>query len=617
MCGIAGFVGKGTIDDLEKMTTRLSHRGPDDKGVFCENGVGLGHRRLSIIDLTAGGHQPMFSPDKKVGIVFNGEIYNFKELKENLIKEGVSFVSHSDTEVIIAMYQKLGLECFREMNGMFALAIYDFEKKTLVLARDRMGKKPLYWSEFNGTLVFASELKGILEHPLCAKEIDPVSLELYLSLDYVPTPRSIFKNIYKLEAGSYLTYQNKKIDKKTFWKLDFTETRVTFDEALLKLDNKIEESVKKRLVSDVPLGIFLSGGLDSSTIAYYAKKFAKGDLHTFSVGFSEESFDETKYSEQVSKYLNTKHHHTTLSQKDCLNLIPNIAEILDEPMADASIIPTYLLSKFTKENVTVALGGDGGDELFAGYPTFRADKFFTFYKILPSFIRTIISKVVNMIPVSETNFSFGFKMKKFVEGIDSDIYKTHQNWLGTFNEGSISMLLKAPSTKPLNTWISSVTAQIGSNKTKNSLLGMYMKTYMMDEVMVKVDRASMKASLETRSPLLDFELVDYVNTLPYSMKQHGFTGKYILKKLMQGKLPDNIIWRSKKGFGIPLSKWLKEDLKGFVSENLNKEAIETVGLFNWESVESILQDHFAGREDNRKKIWNLLVFILWWKKWAK
>lgn len=618
MCGIAGFIGGGDQKDLKKMTDLLFHRGPDDEGLFLQDGVGLGHRRLSIIDLTQNGHQPMFSSDKRVVVVFNGEIYNFKDLKKDLIKDSYLFTSESDTEVIVALYQMFGEKCFEKMNGMFAIAIYDFEKNKLILGRDRLGKKPLYWGYFQETLIFSSELKSVIAHPLCKKEIDLISLKLYLSLDYVPTPRSIFKDIYKLEPGSILVYEDKKIRKETFWDLDFVKSDVSFDDAVFELDKKINESVRQRMVSDVPLGVFLSGGLDSSVIAYYAQKNSHKKIHTFSIGFSEKSFDESLYADKVSRYLNTQHHHLTLSSKHSLDLIPRIAELLDEPMADASIIPTYLLSKFTKEKVTVALGGDGGDELFAGYPTItQADFVFRFYRLLPNFVRKIILKAVEKIPASDDNFGFSFNLKKFVTGFDDDRFLTHQNWLGSFSDREISLLLKNNNEGVVREWLPTVMKNIHSEYKNNRILGMYMRTYMMDEVMVKVDRASMFASLETRSPFLDYKLVDFLNHLPYRFKLHGFEGKYILKKMMEGKLPSDIIWRKKKGFGIPLSSWLKGDLKEWCLSVLSKENIYKQGLFNYDFVEKLLADHFSGRQDNRKKIWNLLVFALWSEKWLK
>ncbi|MFZ2522316.1 MAG: asparagine synthase (glutamine-hydrolyzing) [Minisyncoccia bacterium] len=619
MCGIAGFVGQGDVSDLEKMTASLSNRGPDDSGLFCEDGVGLGHTRLSIIDLSPTGHQPMFSSDKKVGIVFNGEMYNYLELKEELRSQNYNFKSTSDTEVIIALYIKYGEKCFEKMNGMFALAIYDFEKGKLILARDRLGKKPLYWAIFDNTLIFGSELKSLLKHPSFVKEMDPESLELYLQLDYVPTPKTIYKNVFKLEPASFLKFQNGQYEVKKFWELGAKEEeKISLSDAMKKLHRELQVAVKSRMISDVPLGVFLSGGLDSSTVAYYAKNAYKNDIHTFSIGFKEKSFDESKYAIKVAKYLGTTHHHKIVSARDCFETLDEIVEIFDEPVADASVIPTYLLSKFAKESVTVAIGGDGGDELFAGYPTFQADKYHKTYLNLPSVVKKLISVVISLIPATDNNFGLKFKLQKFIEGIDKDRFMSHQNWLGTFSRSDLESLLRSKTGKNLvKDYLGNVLSETKIKDEDNKLLYSYMRTYMMDEVLVKVDRASMFASLETRSPFLDYRLVEFVFSLPYSFKLYGFKTKFILKMLMSTKLPRSIVWRKKKGFGIPLTKWLKGDLKEFCLSLLSKENILKQGIFDYEFIEKTLNEHFSNKQDNRKKIWNLMVFQMWYRRYMK
>mgnify|MGYP003392997852 CR=1 FL=1 len=616
MCGITGFVGVGSKDDLEKMVGSLSHRGPDDRGVFLEQKVGLGHTRLSIIDLSPTGHQPMFSGDKKIGIVFNGEIYNFQELKKDLIDDGYKFIGTSDTEVIIALYKKFGEECFEKMNGMFAVAIYDFRKGKLIISRDRLGKKPIYWAMFDSTFIFGSELKSLLEHPSFVKEMDTESLELYLELDYVPTPRTIYKNVFKLEPASFLKFESGQCEIKKFWRLDVNEEKVSINDAMKKLHKELQVAVKSRMISDVPLGVFLSGGLDSSTVAYYAKNTYKNEIHTFSIGFKEKSFDESKYAMKVAKHLGTIHHHKIVSARDCFEALDEIAQIFDEPVADASVIPTYLLSKFAKESVTVAIGGDGGDELFAGYPTFQADKFYTRYLNFPTIIKKFISRVAGLIPISDNNFGLKFKLEKFVSGISKDRFMTHQNWLGTFSNSDLNDLLRSKTEKDLvKDYLDKVLNQTKIKDDDNKLLYSYMKTYMMDEVMVKVDRASMRASLETRSPFLDYKLVKFVFSLPYSYKLNGFKTKFILKKLMSKKLPRSIVWRKKKGFGIPLSKWLRDELRPICDEYFSEEFIDKQGLFNYSHIRKLLDDHYNRKADNRKYIWNLLVFQMWYRKY--
>ena len=612
---------KGTKNDLEKMVASIKHRGPDAQGHFWSEGIALGHTRLSIIDLSETGSQPMFDNKKEIGIVFNGEIYNFPELRKELEKKGYVFMGTSDTEAIIYLYKEFGEKCFEKMNGMFAVAIYDFKKNKLVLARDRMGKKPLYWGIFQETLIFGSELKSLISHPLFKKEIDLNSVNKYLQYDYVPSPHSIFKNVYKLEPASYLLFEKGKIEKNKFWRADLTPNKITFKEALGEFDSNMNSSVASRLVSDVPLGIFLSGGLDSSAIAYYAQKNSKDKIKTFSIGFKEDSFDESKYARQVAEHLGTEHYEKILSAKDSLDLIPKIADILDEPVADASIIPTYLLSKFTKERVTVALGGDGGDELFAGYPTFQADSIVGLYESIPEFMRKgIIEKVIKSIPASDKNFSLGFKLKKFISGLGVNKKYLHQTWLGSFGKEERKNLFKNEAWEKLvneNEFedIDTYMNEVKDSDPRNKILYLYMRTYLMDQVLVKVDRASMANAMEVRAPFLDTSIVEFANSLPYIYKYKNFQTKYILKKLMEGKLPQNIIHRSKKGFGIPLGKWLKEDLRGFCDKTLSKDNCDKFGLFNYEFINKLKNEHFSGVKDNRKLLWNLIVLFLWREKW--
>src|SRR3989338_3764370 len=537
MCGIAGFTGGGNRSDLENMIAAIKHRGPDNTGVFFVGDVGLAHARLSVIDLSERGHQPMFNDDKTIGIVFNGEIYNFK--------------NDTDTEVIIYLYEEFGESCFERLNGMFAIGLYDFKQKKLILARDRMGEKPLYWSFFGGTLMFASELRAIMEHRIFKKELNLDALNKYLTYEYVPTPHSIFKNVYKLEPASYLVYKNKEIKKIKFWEIEFNNSDISFDEAITQLDKKINESFKLRMVSDVPFGVFLSGGLDSSTIAYYAQKNSSRKIKTFSVNFEEKSFDESKYAKKVSDILGTEHYDQLLTAKNLIETLSTI-DLIDEPIGDASIIPTYLLSKHARNYVTVALGGDGGDELFAGYPTFQADVLAGIYEKIPTLIKKIfLEKIIHKIPETDNNFNLGFRLKTFVKGLGGDKNYRHHRWLGSFTAEEKEKLFKREiwneidakkDFEEIDYYLKNIKAEDHRNKT----LGLYMRTYLMDEVLVKVDRASMKNSLEIRSPFLDPNLVELANSLPFSFKLKGFTTKYILKKLMEDKLPGSIVYRKKK-----------------------------------------------------------------------
>jgi len=622
MCGIAGFTGGGNRSDLENMIAAIKHRGPDNTGVFFVGDVGLAHARLSVIDLSERGHQPMFNDDKTIGIVFNGEIYNFKELRNELIKLGYKFKSDTDTEVIIYLYEEFGESCFERLNGMFAIGLYDFKQKKLILARDRMGEKPLYWSFFGGTLMFASELRAIMEHRIFKKELNLDALNKYLTYEYVPTPHSIFKNVYKLEPASYLVYQNKEIKKIKFWEIEFNNSDISFDEAITQLDKKINESVKLRMVSDVPFGVFLSGGLDSSTIAYYAQKNSSRKIKTFSVNFEEKSFDESKYAKKVSDILGTEHYDQLLTAKNLIETLSTI-DLIDEPIGDASIIPTYLLSKHARNYVTVALGGDGGDELFAGYPTFQADVLAGIYEKIPTLIKKIfLEKIIHKIPETDNNFNLGFRLKTFVKGLGGDKNYRHHRWLGSFTAEEKEKLFKREiwneidakkDFEEIDYYLKNIKAEDHRNKT----LGLYMRTYLMDEVLVKVDRASMKNSLEIRSPFLDPNLVELANSLPFSFKLKGFTTKYILKKLMEDKLPGSIVYRKKKGFGIPLSRWLRNELKEFCDGLLSEEKIKNQGLFNYDYIARLKQEHFDENKNNRKKLWTLMAFMIWYEKYMK
>jgi len=616
MCGITGYLGQGNEEILRRMTDSLRHRGPDDKGFYFNENTGLGHRRLSIIDLETG-HQPIANEDKTIQLIFNGEIYNFQELRERLINQGHKFSTQTDTEVMVHLYEEKGEDFLKELNGMFALALWDEREKKLILARDRMGQKPLYYSLVNNTLVFGSELKSLFHHPLIKKEIDFNSLNKYLIYEYVPMPQTIIKGINKLEPGHFLTYQNNQLKKSPYWNIQFNQLENQKD-YLTKFEELLEDSVKKRLISDVPLGIFLSGGIDSSTIAYYAQKNSNQKIKTFSIGFEDKSFDESNYANQVAKFLNTEHYHQNCSPVDLLDLIDDIAEINDEPLADASIIPTYLLSKFTRKNVTVALGGDGGDELLAGYPTFQALRFAKSYRYLPRLFREAIKRTANLLPVSHDNFSFDFKLKKTLSGYDYPLEIQNQIWLGAFTPQENQNLFLPEIAINFDQSFSETNQFIEQTKKEsldNRMIYLYLKQYLSDDILVKADRASMFASLEARAPFMDYRLVEFINSLPYNLKLNGWTTKYALKQLMKDKLPKNIINRPKKGFGLPVAKWITNELKDFTFNLLNEQTIKKQGIFNYLEIKKILDEHLNKKADYRKKLWTLLMFQQWYQQW--
>ena len=629
MCGIIGFLTSRAqnIPDygvLMGMRESLFHRGPDDKGEYIRPlderapFVFLGHRRLSIIDLS-GGHQPLSNEDGTVWVVFNGEIYNFRELREELKGKGHQFCTLSDTEVIAHAYEEYKENCFRYFNGMFAIGIWDEKGNRLVLARDRLGKKPLYYSDINETFLFASELKAILLYPAFPRKVDPLSLMKYLFYEFIPCPHTIFKDAKKIPAASYLIWDKKGIEVRPYWSLfdpQKGENILSEAEAELRMMELLKESVKRRLISDVPLGVFLSGGIDSSAITALAQSEVPGKVKTFSIGFEDPSFDESKYAILASKYIGTEHHEQTMTPADLLNIVPGLPDILDEPIADASILPTYLLSKFTRKYVTVALGGDGGDELFAGYPTYLAHRFAQRYGQILRFLHPVNTFLAGLLPVSDDNISFDFKVKKFLSGIPYSDSIRNSVWLGSFpfseNEKILSQEIHSQFNRDqLIEEISLYEKEYPDEDRITQLQYLDVKLYLQESILVKVDRASMASSLEVRAPFLDYELVEFAMGLPLKLKLKGFTSKYILKKAMKNWLPDEVINRPKKGFGVPIAKWVKGPLKELFGDLLSSDRIRREGFLNPEYVTILLQDHLLNKKDNRKQLWTLLVWELW------
>lgn len=611
MCGIAGFTGIGTAENLTSMIASIKYRGPDAQIFHIDNDVALAHARLAILDLRPEGNQPMFTPDNKFGIVFNGEIYNYLEIKKDLQKK-YDFTTNTDTEVLLYLYQELGTKMLELLNGMFAFAIYDYAKKELFIARDRMGKKPLYYTETENAFVFASELKAILNHPSVNNELNIEAVNQYLTFDYIPTPNSIIKNVYKLESGHFLVVKNNKIESNlSYWEHTFSsKIKISFAGALEKLDQLLDEATQRRLMSDVPLGVFLSGGLDSSTIAYYAQKNASHKIKTFSIGFEDKSYDEALFAKTVAKHLDTEHYTEILTPLKALELIDEVVPLLDEPFADASLIPTYFLSKFTRQYVTVALGGDGSDEMQAGYPTFISEKFKYPFALFPtSFSNTMLNIINTMLPSRDKNISFDFKIKQFLRGFQSSSNHIHQLWLGSFTPNEKIMLFKSEIYNRLidKNGLGVIDSHFENADTTwskfDQLTYYYYKTYLLDNILFKVDRASMYNSLEVRAPFLDRHVVEFYNSLPKKFKQNGLEGKYILKKLMQDKLPHEIIFRPKKGFGIPLSDWIRNELKNEITDTI----LAPDPLFNLEYIKLLLDEHLSKKRNHRKLIWNIYI----------
>lgn len=632
MCGIVGFLTSNPskipeLKVLREMRDILIHRGPDDEGEYIqsldEKGLFLflGHRRLSIIDLFKG-HQPISNEDETIWVIFNGEIYNFKQLRKDLERLGHWFKTDSDTEVIVHSYEEYGEDCFKYFNGMFAISIWNKNNQRLILSRDRFGKKPLYYYFFDDIFIFSSELKAIVIYPGFRRTVDPVSLSKYLFYEFIPSPKTIFKNVKKLPSASYLVLENGRIEIKRYWSpFENKEIRnISEQEVEERIVELLKKSVGRRLISDVPLGVFLSGGIDSSCVAAFAQKEVTGKVKTFSIGFEDPTFDESKYAILTSKFIETEHHQQVMYPKDLMEIIPFIPHLLDEPMADASIIPTFLLSKFTREYVTVALGGDGGDELFAGYPTYLAHKMANYYESIFGFIHPVIKSLGNLLPVSDNNFSFDFKVKKFLSGIGYPDGIRNSIWLGSFTFEEIKEIISKEiySTFDSNEILEEIYSYEKDYPYQDEITKLQyldLKLYLQESVLVKVDRASMACSLEVRAPFLDYEIVEFVMSIPSRLKLKNFTTKYILKKALKNFLPKEIIHRPKKGFGIPIAKWIKGPLKDLFQDLLNPEKIKREGFLNPDYVGNLLEEHLNNKKDNRKKLWTLLVWQLWTERY--
>ncbi|QQR59014.1 MAG: asparagine synthase (glutamine-hydrolyzing) [Candidatus Melainabacteria bacterium] len=617
---------------LALMCDSIKHRGPDEWGMQVVGPSALGMTRLSIIDLSTG-KQPISNEDDSVWIVFNGEIYNFHALKAALLQKGYKFKTGTDTEVILHLYQEHGLSCLDHLEGMFAFAIYDKNQKRLLIARDRMGEKPLHYAIVNNHLVFCSEIKGILAFPGFKKEVDSFALRQYMALEYVPAPRSIFAGINKLPPASYLLVENGQIKTKTYWQIPRQENQMGEREALTRLKELLDESIKLRLISDVPLGVFLSGGIDSSIITAMASKHVSHKLQTFSIGFEEASFDESTHAQAVADHIGTKHTMMRFKADDIVASLSKIWEYLDEPLADASIIPTYLLSKMTKEHVTVALSGDAGDELLGGYPTYLAHNLAGYFNIIPSgVLHRLINPMVSMLPVSHNNLSFDFKVKRFLGSVDKDAAERHFRWMGSIAPEKHKDLFtqefrqKLAGAEPVTyeklvdqidwDYFGHVGRKIGgSGSLINSIMHLDLLTYLADDLLVKSDRASMAASLEVRVPFLAFPVVEFARQLPPDLKLKGFRTKYLLRKLAGEYLPESIVERPKKGFGIPVARWLQSDLKPLVDRLLSREYIGEQNIFQWNTVSGLLDDHMNKRADRRKELWTMLMFQCWWDKY--
>jgi asparagine synthase (glutamine-hydrolysing) len=587
-----------------------THRGPDEQAVYLKEHVGLGHCRLSIVDLQTG-HQPLSNEDKSVWIVFNGEIYNDKEIRDFLLKKGHLFATdHSDTEVIIHLYEEYGSKCLDFLRGMFAFAIWDEREERFFLARDRLGQKPLFYTTTEGSFIFASEIKALLQSPEVGKEIDEQALHYYFTYQYIPAPLSIFKKIKSLPAAHFLVWEKGEIRIERYWQVKYLpKIKQKEKDCQEKFLDLLAESVKLRLKADVPVGTFLSGGIDSSSIVFLAQKFVSQRLRTFSVGFEEFSFDETPFARIVAEIFKTKHYQFIVKPEIFKNL-PQIVWHLNQPFSDSSVIPTYYLSSLASSEVKVCLSGDGGDELLAGYDRYQAHQLVGYYQKIPSFIRQqLLVPLVSLLPETTNKKCWKKRIKRFIKGAEENFGKRILNWGSPFESG-FEKYLYHPEMKGR---IKEIKPDLLTNPKLallDQLLAYDTHFYLPDDLLVKVDLMGMANSLEVRSPFLDHKLVEYTAQLPPSLKLKGFTSKYILKKCLKGNLPSQIINRRKAGFGVPVGDWFKKwSQKGMMKGIL----LETSDPFlKRDFIEKIWQEHLAGKKDESNKLWAILVFKIWY-----
>ena len=617
------------------MTEALSHRGPDGLGTYVDakNDVGLGHTRLAIIDLSQKGRQPMSNGSGDITASYNGEIYNYVEIREELRHKGHSFVSDSDTEVVIKAYEQWGMDCLHKFIGMFSMAIWDARKETLFLARDRVGVKPLYYHKKDGLFLFASELKSIMKHPRFNERIDRHGLFLFLRYNYIRSPHTIFENTFKLEPGHYLRIKNGEISKHRYWNIadyyNMSRHKGSEEELTEELEKILVDSFKYRLVSDVPVGLFLSGGIDSSTVAALLQKNVSTPLKTFTIGFSEKKYNEAHYAKEVADYLGTDHTEHYISQKEMLDIVPKLPLIYDEPFSDNSTIPTYLVSQIARRQVKVALSGDGGDELFCGYKHYKKNlgRRAT-YERMPAAAQKAVSKGLSLLtpeqferiakPLGSNRLkrlgqSYARRREIFLSISSNNISAMHKFSNGSWLPEEIAGILNA---KP-EFEDSSFEEQVEAVKSDNLLTKMLAADFgvwLPDDILTKVDRSSMSVGLESREPLLDHRIIEFTARIPTEYKYRNGEPKYILKKILSRHLPRKLFDRKKRGFGSPVNSWLGKELRPLVHDYLSESSIKRDGLFNADAVLSWTKK-FYNNEVPGRKIWNLLVFQMWKEQW--
>jgi len=630
MCGIAGFVDfnkKMDMSTLKSMTDVLHHRGPDDSGYSFydtdEAAIGLGHRRLSIMDLSSHGHQPMAY--KNLELVYNGEVYNFKEIREELKRENYKFESDSDTEVILKAYHRWGIKAVDKFNGMFVITFYDKETKKITLIRDRAGVKPLFYYKKDNVFLFASELKSFHESEYFDKEIDRNALTLYLQYGYIPQPYTIFQDTHKLNAGHYLEIdlETQKIEDIKYWDvLDFynkPKLKISDNEAIEETEKLLKSAFDYRMVADVPVGVFLSGGYDSSIVTAMLQKDNANKINTFTIGFHEKGFDEAPYAKAVAKHLGTNHTEYYCTQKDALEIIPKLCEIYDEPFGDVSGIPTTLVSALARKDVTVSLSADAGDELFAGYSKHHTSlQHYNRFSKIPNAVKSLFKSGMNAvdpnsIPFLKNTYNFETKYRKLKNVLTAqsavDIMKFTSQYF-TFKQ--TQGLLKQPTLEMPTHFDDKVSDH---NDEINHMLAVDYKTYMLDDILTKVDRAGMSVSLEGREPLLDYRIIEYAAQLPSHFKYRNGQQKWLLKEITHKYLPKEMMDRPKQGFGVPITEWFRDELKEYFMVYLDRNRLQKEGLFNAEEVVKIRDKYLNGDKESAAKLWRILMFEMWFERW--
>ena len=624
MCGITGFVNanRDAADRsiLEAMNHAILHRGPDEDGFYVKENVGLAMRRLAIIDL-ASGQQPMYNEDRTKAIVFNGEIYNYQEIRENLDQLGHKFYTKSDTEVIVHLYDEYGVEGLQHLRGMFAIAIWDERDKSLFLARDRVGKKPILYShQPNGDLIFGSEFSAVLKHPAVSREVDLEAIDNYMSYLCVPAPMTAFKQIRKLEPGHWLLWKDGEIKTQRYWQPDFSKKiKITEEEAIVETTRILRESTKLRMISEVPLGAFLSGGVDSSAVVALMAQESEQPVKTFSIGFEEQDFSELKYAKRVAEHVGAEYNEFIV-RPNALDVIPTLVDHYGEPYADSSAIPTYYVAKETRKHVTVALNGDGGDESFAGYERYAAMRIAAAYARVPSALRKVfVEAPVSLLPTSELKRSRFRDAKRFLRAANLPRTERYFRWVTTFNRDTKKELYTSDFAASvsgqdplslLDKWF----AKANGTGTLDATLLTDQMTYLPNDLLVKVDIATMANSLEARSPFLDHKLIEFAATLPESLKMSGVGTKSLLKKVAARLVPKEVIYRRKMGFGVPIGKWFRTEMKDFVRSVLLSERSLKRGIVKPDILERYVNEHIAGERDHSFQLWTFLMLELWFQR---